>query len=276
MPLTTHQQRLITGVALLVLLISGLTLGGWPLRLLILAVSSLALYEFFSMYWPGRVYLGRKCAGLLGGALIILAQTIDPLWTLTVAALVFVGAALAFLFNYGTGNAQARLGHYAPLVNGLVYIPVMLQLALYLSPAEQSLVILAAVASDTGGYYAGSIWGKRKLWPSVSPKKSWAGLFGGMILCVSCCTLLGLVAQAADWRMLRLPLWAWPLAGVLLNQAAVFGDLFESALKRTLDIKDSGTLLPGHGGMLDRIDSLLFVLPIYMMLRLGVRILQGS
>jgi phosphatidate cytidylyltransferase len=118
--------------------------------------------------------------------------------------------------------------------------------------------------------------GRHKIWPLVSPKKSWEGYFGGMLLCVLACTVLGLAAEALDWRMIRLPLWGWVLLALGLNMAALFGDFFESALKRSLDVKDSGTILPGHGGMLDRIDSLLFVLPVFMFLRLAIRILKGA
>ncbi|MDL2316919.1 phosphatidate cytidylyltransferase [Desulfovibrio sp. OttesenSCG-928-A18] len=276
MHLTSHQKRIVTGLVLLALLIVCIAKGGLFMLLLVLAASLLTLYEFFCLYWPGTVYMGRKIFGLVLGALVVLSQSMDPLWTMTIVCLGFFAAGMLFLARFGRGDAEARLGHYAPLLHGIIYIPLVLQLALYLGPAEQALVLLAAVASDTGGYYAGTLWGKRKLWPSISPKKSWAGLFGGMFLCVLCTVITGPLAEACDWRMIRLPFWGWLLAGLFLHQAAVFGDFFESALKRSLNIKDSGAILPGHGGMLDRLDSVLFVLPAFMILRLLVRILQGS
>lgn len=276
MTLSSHRKRILTGVLLLAFVAFTLWMGGWLLRAVILLVSSLALYEFLTMYWPAKVYLGRKILGLLLGALVVLSQYVDALWTLAAVCLCFMIIGMIFLYEFGSGKGEARLGHYSPILHGLFYIPLALQLAFYLSPAEQCLILLAAVASDTGGYYGGSWFGKRKLWPAVSPKKTWAGFYGGMLLCVLLCLFMGLLTLSFDLRMLRIPIWGWIFIGLVLHQAALFGDLFESAVKRTLNIKDSGTLLPGHGGVLDRIDSLLFVLPAYMILKLLVRILQGS
>lgn len=271
--LPSHQKRIFTGLALIALLFVFLSLGGWPLRLAVALVSGLALWEFLDMYWPKGVYLGRKALAQLLSLLVVLSQALDPLWTLAALAVAFVAVGVYFLVDYGSGNVDARLGHYSPILHGLFYIPLFLQLALYLTPAEQWLVLLAAVAADTGGYYAGSLFGRHKLWPIVSPKKTWEGFFGGMALCVLVCTLLAAAAKSADWRMLDLPLWSWPIMGLVLHIAALFGDFFESALKRTLGVKDSGAILPGHGGILDRIDSILFTLGVFLFLRQVLRFL---
>jgi len=243
-------------------------LGGWPLRLLVLVAACIGLHEFFNMTCPENTPRARKIIFILLGALLVLSQAVGPTATLVLLGLCFCALAMIFLFDFGQGSEQARLNEYAPFAFGLLYIPLILQLALYLSPAEQCLIILAAVATDTGGYYAGTLWGERKLWPAVSPKKSWTGLFGGLALCLAVCSALGLAGNNLGWGLPEMPLWAWLLTALLLHQAAVFGDFFESALKRTLEVKDSGSLLPGHGGILDRIDSILFVIPVYMAIRL--------
>ena len=114
---------------------------------------------------------------------------------------------------------------------------------------------LALVAiADSGAYFAGRRFGRRKLAPNVSPGKTWEGLAGGAVLGV----VWGL--GAASW----LPggIWLWLVACVAGIIAAVFGDLFESALKRARGVKDSGALLPGHGGVLDRLDASLAALPV--------------
>ena len=265
--LPAHQKRIATGLILISLLTLFLIVGGWPLRIAVAVVSGCALWEFLEMYWSAGVHNGRKAAAIVLSTLIVLSQALDPLWTLAVLGMAFIAVGILFLVNYGSGDQDARLGHYSPILHGLLYIPLLLQLALYLTPVEQWLVILAAVASDTGGYYAGSMFGKHKLWPVVSPKKTWEGFFGGMALCVAICVILAAIAAAADLRILSLPLWAWIFVGLVLHQAALFGDLFESALKRTLGVKDSGTLLPGHGGMLDRIDSIIFTVPVFLFIR---------
>ena len=268
MPLSSHHKRLLTALLLTALLVAGIVAGGWPLRLLVTVASCLALHEFFSMALPKRAPLTLKLGFLALGGLLALSQAGGSLWTLTLLCLIFCALGMVFLFDFGLGNEQARIENYSPYALGLLYVPLLLQLTLYLSPSEQCLVILAAVASDTGGYYAGTLWGKRKLWPAVSPKKSWEGLFGGLLLCLAACTAQGLAGISLGWELPPLPLWGWLLTGLLLHQAALFGDFFESALKRTLGVKDSGTLLPGHGGILDRIDSILFVAPMYMVIRL--------
>jgi phosphatidate cytidylyltransferase len=268
MPLPSHHKRIVTALVLIIVLLAGISIGGWLLRVLVLAAACLGLYEFFALAGPENTPWPRKIGFILLGGLLVLSQAGGPMMTLALLCLCFCVLGMAFLFDFGLGNEQAKLNEYAPFAFGLLYIPLILQLALYLTPSEQSLVILAAVASDTGGYYAGTLWGKRKLWPAVSPKKSWAGLFGGLALCLVVCTTQGLVGNSLGWGLPQMPLWAWLLTALLLHQAALFGDFFESALKRTLDVKDSGSLLPGHGGILDRIDSILFTIPVYMAIRL--------
>ncbi len=114
-----------------------------------------------------------------------------------------------------------------------------------------------AIISDTCAYYSGRLFGKRKLWPRVSPKKTWMGSFGSLLGCLLFSFIYGEIFFSMSWYQIL-------ILGTLLNLGAQLGDLFESALKRYLKIKDSGFILPGHGGILDRIDSLLFVCPIYL------------
>jgi phosphatidate cytidylyltransferase len=266
-PVSAHQRRILTALILLAIVGAAIAAGGWAARLLVLAASSAALHEFFSFYWPRELRRDRVWLGLVLGAALILSQAGGPVLTLAVISLLVPVVGLRFLFAYGTGDSEARLGHFAPVLHGLLYIPCSLQLALYLSPAEQCLVILAAMASDSGGYYAGTLCGKHKLWPVVSPAKSWEGLAGGFVLCLLACLVWGTVGNAGGLALPVFSMWGWLLVGILLHLASAFGDLFESALKRSLRVKDSGTILPGHGGVLDRIDSLLFALPVYFVLR---------
>ena len=268
MILSISKSRIITGLVLLVILAAALFLGEWPLRILVMLVSAIGLYEFYTMHWPGLTKLPRKALGILLGIGVVLTHDYSPWWTISLLAASFVIPALYFLIDYGMGNDEAKLGSYSTLTLGIAYIPLLLLLALNLSLGEQILVILAGVTTDTLGYFVGLSIGKHKIWPRVSPKKSWEGSAGGLVGCIVLCLVFGLVSLYGGWKDLpKFSLWVWALTGIVLNVAGQLGDFFESALKRTLDVKDSGTILPGHGGVLDRIDSLLFILPAYSLIR---------
>lgn len=122
------------------------------------------------------------------------------------------------------------------------------------------MVLFAATwAYDTGGYFAGSLWGRHKLAESVSPKKSWEGCIGGAALAIAALFLLWALAPVV--RGAYRP-WDLVALGLLLSFFGQAGDLIESMIKRSFAAKDSGSLLPGHGGLFDRIDSLLFNAPV--------------
>jgi phosphatidate cytidylyltransferase len=149
---------------------------------------------------------------------------------------------------------------YVPFLGGFV--------ALLAAPDDGHWRVLAmigvVVLSDTGGYLAGVLFGRHQLAPAVSPKKSWEGL-AGSLLAAGAGGAVGLpILFGVDW-------W-WGLGfGLLVAAAAVLGDLAESLLKRDLGVKDMSGLLPGHGGLLDRVDSILFAAPVgYLLLRLLV------
>lgn len=115
-------------------------------------------------------------------------------------------------------------------------------------------ILLILWASDTGAYFAGTRFGKRKLFERISPKKSWEGSIGGTILALLMAILVGFNFQL-------LPLWQWIGVAILIVVGGTYGDLVESLFKRSILIKDSGSLIPGHGGFLDRFDSLLLAVP---------------
>jgi len=257
-----HQQRILTAGLAVALVTLALWLGGVLVTLLLLALCGLGQWEFTAMFRPGAEHKSLRLTGVaLGAALVLAAQAGGPtaaLWAFTAC---FWVLALRFLLRYSREQAAARLDDELILLCSLAYLPLMLQFLLTLSTREIILVVLSTTVSDTAAYYAGTLWGKRKIWPQVSPKKSWAGSIGGLVGCVLAVTAFGLYFGQA-------PLLAWLLLGALLNLAAQLGDFFESALKRSLEVKDSGTLLPGHGGLLDRIDSILLALPCYVLLRL--------
>jgi len=256
--MTTHAKRLMTGIVL------GLALGAvifWAsdmvLRVVVLGVSALGMWEFTSLFWHGRKNLRLKVLGLALCAGVVLHPQIGLSADLAVVA-AFFAASLVYLFSFSS-NSRVAFPDIQVVCLGVIYLPLVLQLFLSLGRVEIVFVLVTAFASDTGAFYSGSMWGGKKLWPQISPKKSWAGSWGGMACAVLASLALGLGFGQAAWYH-----WLW--VGVLVNLGAQFGDLFESALKRQLQVKDSGAMLPGHGGLLDRIDSLLLALPVYMLI----------
>jgi phosphatidate cytidylyltransferase len=140
------------------------------------------------------------------------------------------------------------LGSYFFLLRGLENGPWFLLL-----------LLMATWAYDTGGYVAGNLWGRHKLFPEISPKKSWEGVAGGVVLCVAAVLVLQVLFPfySAFFKVYELILIA-----LLLSASGQVGDLVESMVKRSLKVKDSGGIIPGHGGVFDRIDSLLFNAPV--------------
>ena len=170
---------------------------------------------------------------------------------------------------------ELRMGLASVAVSalGIFYIGASLSLLISLraDPLLQTLIIfvlLSVWAGDIAAYYVGRTIGKHKLAPTVSPNKSWEGAIASVIASVAMSALIfyfrpqiSKLFVVAPWD--RQPAWSHVIIlGIITNVAAQFGDLFESALKRGAGVKDSGTLLPGHGGMLDRIDALLFAVPV--------------
>jgi phosphatidate cytidylyltransferase len=153
--------------------------------------------------------------------------------------------------------AHARSGVLV-VAGWVVLVPASLALAT-LEPRRLLAVLALVWVADSAAYFVGRAWGRHKLAPSISPGKTWEGALGG-------------VAGALVWAIICRSVFedaAWPAylaAAALLAAASIVGDLFESAAKRRAGVKDSGTLLPGHGGILDRIDSATAVLPLAALL----------
>ncbi|GAB6034625.1 phosphatidate cytidylyltransferase [Galenea microaerophila] len=141
----------------------------------------------------------------------------------------------------------------------------MVLLRATLSPSEILLSMLAVWAIDTGAYFTGRRFGKTKLAVHVSPGKTWEGVIGGGLLAFAVLLLGSLIGIQQG----TLSIGLFTVIGTLIALLSVYGDLFQSVLKRQVGLKDSGHILPGHGGILDRIDSLLIAMPLFALLWLG-------
>ena len=199
---------------------------------------------------------------LIGGSIVmpILAWT-GGVESLIIGLLLTVAAVLIWRLSGGAAGFQRDLTA-ATLI--AVYVPFLISFGVLLAAPDDGdwrvLAVLACVVlSDTGGYVAGVFLGKHPMAPTVSPKKSWEGLGGSLAA-----TAIGgaiLVHYLFDQ-----PWWHGALLGICVSAAAVLGDLAESLLKRDLGIKDMSKLLPGHGGLMDRLDSVVFAAPTAFML----------
>ncbi len=240
-----QNKRVVTAAVGLPVLAGAVYWGGWPLRLLVAAASVVGMREFFVL--AGRPGPLLEILGLLLGALAVVAASGGHAALLGLVLAAFWIEQLDFLRRF------ARQGDKAPprglLAAAMLYVPVTLQFLCAFSPVETAFVLAVVMAADTGAYYGGHLIGGPKAWASVSPGKTRAG-------CVS-----GVAASAAVAACFGA--FTGPGPGVLAGFGAVMavvsqlGDFYESALKRAVGIKDSGSLLPGHGGMLDRVDGLL-------------------
>lgn len=192
------------------------------------------------------------------------------LWMLLIAVgvLWWLGS-LLWLRRYSFAASPTHENTLLKLVVGLlVFIPAWLAMvALHGQERGSWWVLLAALVvwtADTGAYVFGSLFGKRKLAPRISPGKTWVGVYGALVPGA-------LISVIGGWLLgLRHPveLLGMLVLGLLTVSASILGDLVESLLKRQADTKDSGTLFPGHGGLLDRIDSLVAALPVFVIAKL--------
>lgn len=228
-------------------------------RKVLLAIAAVACA---ALYWLHPAGVGRAVDAASAFALL-------PLGPLVAMVIAVLAPGLYFLFRFGDMDSAAPRWAYA--ITSIFYCGFM---ATTLAMAKRDfgdhggdvvlLVLLLAWLGDTGAYFAGRFLGNRKLYPEVSPKKTWAGAYGG---------LAGSLVAAAGMKMLRLHHLDWldvVLIAVPGSALGQLGDLVESLIKRSVGVKDSGALLPGHGGILDRIDAVLFIAPyVYLYLQVS-------
>lgn len=274
----SHKARLITSAIGLPFIAASVLLGGIPLFAMVLAISLVGLWEFFGLF-PGGSGSRRVLGLALGTLLLALCWRFGPAGSLTALFAALWMEELVRLFRHG--GAGSSLTEIRPrssldspalpnseppdsprwlLLSGLLFVPGSLQFLLTFGPGETALVMAVVMATDTGAYYCGLHIGGPKIWPAVSPKKTWAGSLGGLAAALAVCLIAGTAWSPA-------PLWTWLLLGLCLSAASQMGDFVESSLKRRAGVKDSGTILPGHGGLLDRIDGFLPAVLVYALAR---------
>ena len=226
--------------------------------MLVLLVSFIGLLEFYKMALPAGRGLERSIAisfGLLFAGHICWQNTNSAFLVLCLGLLLL---SIVYLFRFK--NLDEVVPHLSMTLFGLLYVPFLLAHLSLLRNLEHGrewvfMALVVAMVGDSAAYFVGSAIGKRKLYPAISPNKSVEGAIGGLV---------GSVVGATIFKIIFLPQvdgWVILLMAACLSVLGQTGDLFESMLKRSFKVKDSGTIIPGHGGILDRLDSLLFVFP---------------
>jgi len=252
--------RVLSGVVLAAATLAAILFLPAPgLRLVAAIVAAVAAFEYVGLIGIDNAR-GRPAFVLLAGFTAWQLSSGRGLGVVAVTAMFIAGIAAVFMRR--NSSQQAILGAFAILYIGM---PLGLLAMLNVVHGWRATLLLIAtiVVSDSLQYYSGRAFGRHALAPAISPKKTIEGAVGGAVAGTVFMVLAGqLVFPASPWLWLA-------MLGLVMVLLGILGDLFESRLKREAHVKDSSSLIPGHGGVLDRIDALLFVTPVYA-IALGV------
>jgi phosphatidate cytidylyltransferase len=253
--MSTFVSRIVIALALLPIVLSAVYLGGWWVFGLVALAAGISLHEYWLM---ARTLAPLAPAGYVGAALALVGAELSGVrWMLAGVLSTFV---LAFVLKAISEARAAATAAISATVMGTLWIGGGLAFFVLLRdlPVHGRLalvtVLLAVWAGDTFAYFGGRLVGRSKMAPAMSPGKTWEGFAFGTAATI-------FVAFVALYKQDFLTIRESIVLGIVLAIAAPIGDLFESLLKRDAGVKDSGTLLGGHGGMLDRLDAFLFAAP---------------
>lgn len=259
--------RSLSGIVYVGVMVGAVLAGGVWLALLLSVLACLGINEFNIITKETKYPRLTGSIDIASGILIVLSSCfffsghVKTAGSLMFTTLILYVARLVGQIYARQGNGINALAR-SMMAQLYIAIPLALIAMLYYSLATPHLVLALLIfiwVSDTGAFCVGSRIGRHKLFERISPKKTWEGFWGGMLFCVAAAFAMrgcfGKYYPGISYGdMCRL--------GILVSIFATFGDLLESMIKRTVSVKDSGNLIPGHGGILDRIDSLLLVAPV--------------
>jgi phosphatidate cytidylyltransferase len=247
--------RVLSGVALAAAALAAiLVLPAIPLRIVASLVAVIAAHEYLKIVGGDNSYVG-------GVAIVT--------WMIPLVSSTLAFVPVVVLFIAGLSALQRRRTGQLAITSAfaLIYIAVPIGMLASIHDrfgAQATLLLIATVVvSDSLQYYTGRMLGRRPLAPTISPKKTIEGAVGGIVAGTAFMALVGPLVFPANSRA------GLAVLGLVMVITGIVGDLFESRLKREADVKDSSTLIPGHGGILDRIDALLFVTPVFFLYVLG-------
>lgn len=258
--------RTVWGGLFVAIIIASLFIGAHVTTLVLGAFMTLGLHEFYMFFKNTRNMKPDLIMGMVGGVSLFAIIALHLLGYLpgTDLYLFLIPFTFVPLLTFVFSRSQNALIDLA--LNYISWIYVVLTfailLAVYMYPVEANYqwenllgLFIIVWANDTFAFLSGLAFGKNKLFERISPKKTWEGAIGGFI----CTILFGLLYAfivGGDYTF-------WVLAAIFVSPTSVFGDLIESKLKRTVNVKDSGSLIPGHGGVLDRFDAVMYAAPFF-------------
>jgi phosphatidate cytidylyltransferase len=255
------KYRVITGVVGVPLVVLAIWFGNpWPwFTLLIAAVALAGTYEFYKL-----ANFDRREPLLYLGLLWALALAVRPQYVSSNVLPVVITATvlISLVWLLFRPSREKAFQNWAWAIAGALYVGWMLSYWLNLRGLTDGrnwvyLAMLTTFANDTGAYFIGRAKGKHKMAPTVSPAKTWEGAIGGLISAIPAAIMIALVLNVIS--PFTFAYWQIIVLGFIVSLFAQLGDLVESLLKRNMGVKEAGSLLPGHGGILDRFDSLIFV-----------------
>ncbi|MGG1520148.1 phosphatidate cytidylyltransferase [Paenibacillus oryzisoli] len=262
------KQRLITGIIAAIVFLTLLVLGGYWYAGLIVLVSIIGYREYLQMngYMPFKLTAGIGLIALLILTIPWEQEQFGGSFPLSTTAVIWLGMFLLLFITVASKN-KITIDQVSVILLGVVYIGLGFNYMIAARLGEHGLfwtflIFVCIWASDSGAYFVGSKLGKTPLWPQISPKKSVEGAIGGIVISV----IAAIIFAIASPELLSIPQAL--LLGLVIAVVGQVGDLIQSAYKRVKGIKDTGTLLPGHGGVLDRMDSWLIVFPFVYLLGL--------
>lgn len=254
-------RRILTVLVALPVLIAAVWFGFPYLPILVAAAAAIGLAEYYRLSPGLRSPVLLAIGGLWTLSFVAAGQLADPWYDF--APHFVLGAGLLLALPTLALNRSPRF--WALAVIGPIYVGFLLAHGLMLRELDgQSdlgrdwllFTLIIIFANDTGAYVIGRAAGKTPMAPVISPKKTWEGSIGGFLSAVGVALVLGTILE------LEVPIWQSGLIGVAIGILSQAGDLAESRLKRAANVKDTGTLLPGHGGVLDRMDSIVLAIPV--------------
>ncbi len=258
-------QRTITGVIFLVLVIGAIALDKLSFFILFELITIGAMYEFYTLA-EKKKYKPLKVYGIIVGAVIFAVNyffVIDIIGSEVFLLIIPLIISIFIIELYR--KSEHVFVNVGFTILGILYIAVPLSFASYIviskGTSDYNFHLLLGFlfltwAYDTLAYVFGISFGKHRLFERISPKKSWEGFIGGTLSSIG-------IAYVISIFYTELSFFQWAILSVLISVVGTYGDLVESSFKRNIDEKDSGSILPGHGGLLDRFDAVLFTLPLF-------------